>query len=1154
MTSGANPAPAVITQLGLPGGYKIQYAYGAVSPQENYDQPERLLTVEYKNAAGALLDKTSYEYGDARFPTYVTAVKDKDDVVRWTASYDAEGRAISSSGPGGVDATSVAYGASGANYTRTVTNALGKQETYNFARSYTWMYDTKLVGTTGVASTNCPASATSLTYDANRFIASTTDEEGRLTTYVRDTAGRMTQVTEGSGTAAARTTNYTWNTTFNLPSKVIEPKLTTDYVYNTAGALTSLTQTDTSSYTVPYATNGRTRTWSYEWSATGQLLSIDGPLSGTVDKQSFTYNTNGFLQTATDAVGKVTTVTAWDWRGEPTTIVDPNGVSATLTYDVQGRVLTATMNPGAAQSHYQFTYSAMGDLTRMTLPGGGWLDYTYDAGRRLTKVENDRGETITLTPDALGAPTAMTVKASGGTITGQQSFAYDELGRLIRSVGAGSETTQFSYDKVSNEVGLVDARGKASSTAFDALDRVITKTDPESHSIRYAYEAGDGMVSHKDGRALETTMVVDGFGQTIMETSPDRGVRMYWYDAAGRMTKLIDGDGEETNFSFDGAGRPTGITVPGAAWETVSFGYDATAGGNKGQGRLTSITEESGSTAYVYDAQGRIIQDAKLIQGAAYTVGYAYDVNGKVTQVSLPSGRTVIYARASDGLVTGVSTKVSPTAASQALASSVSYQPFGPLKGLTYGNGLQLARTFDQNGWLSRTRVSATGVTRLDLSFDRNANGQLDGIADNAATGRSASFGYYDTGRLQYGVGPWGDHSYAYDGAGNRTDFRTVTGGNVAYQFALNSGTNNRVTEVQDTNGDVLRQLIYRDGGDLYEDAVTSGPVWQYYYNGRKRLVVVNKDGTDVSNYGYDFRGQRVWRSVFSPTSKTTHYVFDLQGHLLAEHDGNTGAVIKEYVWLDDAPLAVIDHSTGSAQIYYIHAGQLDEPQMMTDASKAKVWDAFVEPFGKAQVFGSTASLDLRLPGQWEQLESGFSQNWNRDYDPSLARYVQADPLGLAAGQSLYAYVDGRPTEYVDPDGLQRSLVRPLVPGSNPNMGPLTPYDLTDDDLLKMIGLPTSLERSVKKDRDKIRKDAEYKDYKRMCAPIMQRPDQDRCSYLGRRIKRSEQCIKMRISWDSRWGPGRHSISIIQEFVFQSRLKKEYNDNCTSNIKWCPIR
>ena len=50
----------------------------------------------------------------------------------------------------------------------------------------------------------------------------------------------------------------------------------------------------------------------------------------------------------------------------------------------------------------------------------------------------------------------------------------------------------------------------------------------------------------------------------------------------------------------------------------------------------------------------------------------------------------------------------------------------------------------------------------------------------------------------------------------------------------------------------------------------------------------------DAGWYGYDYAGHRVWRSVFGTTTVQTHYVFDEAGHLLAEHDGATGAVVAE--------------------------------------------------------------------------------------------------------------------------------------------------------------------------------------------------------------------------------------------------------------------
>ena len=66
----------------------------------------------------------------------------------------------------------------------------------------------------------------------------------------------------------------------------------------------------------------------------------------------------------------------------------------------------------------------------------------------------------------------------------------------------------------------------------------------------------------------------------------------------------------------------------------------------------------------------------------------------------------------------------------------------------------------------------------------------------------------------------------------------------------------------------------------------------------------------------------------------------------------------------------------------------------------------------------TTQENDLRFPGQWADGESKLLQNWHRDYDPSLGRYIQADPIGLAAGQSLYGYVGGDPVNFVDSMGL----------------------------------------------------------------------------------------------------------------------------------------
>ena len=64
------------------------------------------------------------------------------------------------------------------------------------------------------------------------------------------------------------------------------------------------------------------------------------------------------------------------------------------------------------------------------------------------------------------------------------------------------------------------------------------------------------------------------------------------------------------------------------------------------------------------------------------------------------------------------------------------------------------------------------------------------------------------------------------------------------------------------------------------------------------------------------------------------------------------------------------------------------------------------------------ADADEPSSGQWFQTETGLHQNWHRDYDPTLGRYLQADPLGLIDGPSVYGYAKQSPMTYIDPDGL----------------------------------------------------------------------------------------------------------------------------------------
>lgn len=173
-----------------------------------------------------------------------------------------------------------------------------------------------------------------------------------------------------------------------------------------------------------------------------------------------------------------------------------------------------------------------------------------------------------------------------------------------------------------------------------------------------------------------------------------------------------------------------------------------------------------------------------------------------------------------------------------------------------------------------------------------------------------------------------------------------------------------------------------------------------------------------TADYTYDGLERMAIRATQNMTpSGTTHYLYDRAGRLIAEAS-NTGAALREYIWVDDMPLAVVaDIDTATPKLWYVHADHLNRPARMTDDTKAVVWNAYYWPYGEVRAITGSASLNLRFPGQYFLVESGLHYNWHRHYDPTTGRYLQPDPLEFVDGPSVYAYATSSPAMNVDATG-----------------------------------------------------------------------------------------------------------------------------------------
>jgi len=655
------------------------YGYDTFGEQVSSEDPNGNITTTNYDARGRAVSTVlpSYTPPGSSTPITATTTQSYDKIGEVTSStdalgnttsyvYDQLGDAATMTQPGG-GVTHATYDTNGEQLS--VTNPVGAQSqaTYDFmGRTLTNTQIVRQPTTADDTTTNAYA-------DAAGYLSSTTSPTGVVTSYAYDAAGETTAVTDGAG---------------NI----------TKYSYDGLGRQTVVTLPDGTNQHVTYDEAGN------------QIAMASDDASGNVLRQSSaTYDHDGNMTAATDAMGNTTTV-SYNAIGLPTQEVQPvtstSSITTSFGYDAARNMTQYTGGNSAATI---YTYNSW-DLPESTIVPATAADSTdrtfttaYDADGRPVSQSSPGGVTVTNTYDALGNLTSQAGSGADAPTT-TRTFGYDAVGKMT-SASAPGGTNTFSYD---DRGLLLSASGPSGSSSF-------------------GYNAAGQMTSQTTA-AGTSTYSYDNAGRPATLTDATTGATLsFAYNSDSLPTSISYGTGAATRtFGYNGLHELTSDTLaaPGGTTEaSISYGYNAN--GDETSKTTTGYTGASANT-YNYDEANRLTS----WNNGVTTVNYGYDANGNRTQVG---SQTFTYD-ARDELLSGA-------------GSTYTYTPRGTLASTTTASGTTNS-TFDAFNEL---------ITQGAQQFTYDGLGRV-------LTGQGATFTYSG---VTNNVASDGSFAYSRDPAGD---------------------------------------------------------------------------------------------------------------------------------------------------------------------------------------------------------------------------------------------------------------------------------------------------------------------------------------------------------------------------------------------------
>ncbi|MGB3941602.1 MAG: RHS repeat-associated core domain-containing protein [Candidatus Manganitrophaceae bacterium] len=440
-------------------------------------------------------------------------------------------------------------------------------------------------------------------------------------------------------------------------------------------------------------------------------------------------------------------------------------------------------------------------------------------------------------------------------------------------------------------------------------------------------------------------------------------------------------------------------------YDTYSSPYTGTPNGT---GRVTSVTDPTGSTTFFYDARGNITKTIKVIEGNSFTVESTYDSLNRVATTTYPDTPNPEVVTNTYDAAGNLKTVTSPATS---YVTDITYNTFNQRTKITFGNNVSTAYNYDSNSFrlseictrltLDCSDPASTPAVLEKLSYGYDAVGNVISITDLLAASNNQTFGYDSLNRLTVAKGVYGDFTntpYQYDPIGNMT-YNPLVG---SYTYPQSGIASVRPHAVE-TAGGTNNTYTYDGNGNM-----TSGPGRTVTYNMENRPTsIVNTITNKTVTMAYDYKANRIKRAV---GPEITYYVGDLYE--------KKGSVTEKYIFAGSTRVA-LKNSGGST--YFYHSDHLGSTHLMTNAAGVKEEEVYYAPFGATVSRSGPVDVKHKYTGQELDTDAELYYYKARYYNHVLGRFVTPDTVGIVHTdpQTLnrYSYVLNNPLRFNDPTG-----------------------------------------------------------------------------------------------------------------------------------------